>query len=83
MDELERALQEKGFVLRPGSIMRGWLGAAWRDWDGFAAGWSDLGPDQYMADGGRYRRRRYAVFTVNGDQINRDPHQPHFQATSL
>lgn len=33
-----------------------------------------------MADGGRYRRRRYAVFDVTADRIIRAPHQPHFQA---
>ncbi len=33
-----------------------------------------------MADGGRYRRRRYAVFDVTRDGVVRAPHQPHFQA---
>lgn len=33
-----------------------------------------------MADGGRYRRRRYAVFDVTNGGIIRAPHQPHFQA---
>jgi hypothetical protein len=33
-----------------------------------------------MADGGRYRRRRYAVFKVTADQIEREQHQPHYQA---
>ena len=33
-----------------------------------------------MADGGRYRRRRYAVFDVTPETIARAPHQPHFQA---
>jgi hypothetical protein len=33
-----------------------------------------------MADGGRYRRRRYAVFDVTPQMITRAPHQPHFQA---
>jgi hypothetical protein len=33
-----------------------------------------------MADGGRYRRRRHAVFSVGHDgTIERQPHQPHFQ----
>jgi hypothetical protein len=81
MNQIQRVLREKGFVLRPGAFLRTWLGPAWRDWDSFAASWSNLGPDHYMADGGRYRRRRYAVFTISGDQVIRDPHQPHFQAT--
>ncbi len=51
------------------------------DWDGFAASWNDLGVDAYMADGGRYRRRRHAALsmTLAGD-IRRKPHQPHYQS---
>jgi hypothetical protein len=51
-----------------------------RDWDGFAASWNDLGVDTYMADGGRYRRRRYAAFSVGATGIRRKPHQPHYQS---
>ena len=32
------------------------------DWPDFAASWDDLGLDTYMADGGRYRKRRHAAF---------------------
>ena len=42
----------------------------------------DLALDRYMADGGRYRRRRHAVFAASGmGAIVRQPHQPHFQTT--
>ncbi|MCQ8239982.1 2OG-Fe dioxygenase family protein [Rhizosaccharibacter radicis] len=51
-----------------------------RDWDGFARSWNDLGMDRYMADGGRYRRRRHAVFAVSADGVDRKPHQPHYQS---
>jgi hypothetical protein len=57
------------------------LGAAWVDFDGFASNWDDLPEDAYMADGGRYRRRRYAVFDIRDGIVSRAPHQPHFQAT--
>jgi hypothetical protein len=50
------------------------------DWPAFAASWDDLGPDTYMADGGRYRKRRHAVFTVSADGIARQPAQPHYQS---
>ncbi len=36
--------------------------AGLRDWRSFADSWDDLGVDAYMADGGRYRRRRFAAF---------------------
>jgi hypothetical protein len=50
------------------------------DWDGFAASWGDLGVDTYMADGGRYRRRRFACFRATAEGIVRKPHQPHYQS---
>ncbi|MGH8107682.1 MAG: 2OG-Fe dioxygenase family protein [Arenimonas sp.] len=49
------------------------------DWPAFADSWNDLGLDTYMADNGRYRRRRHAVFEATADGIRRLPHQPHFQ----
>jgi hypothetical protein len=50
------------------------------DWEAFAKSWDDLGVDTYMADGGRYRRRRFAVFRATAEGIARKPHQPHYQS---
>ena len=51
------------------------------DWAGFVESWNDLALDTYMADGGRYRRRRHAVFTTAPDRpIELAEHQPHYQA---
>ena len=51
------------------------------DWPSFAASWNTLEIDTYMADGGRYRRRRHGAFGAASDgQIRRKPHQPHIQA---
>jgi hypothetical protein len=46
----------------------------------FAASWNDLGADTYMADGGRYRKRRHAVFAAHAGGIVRQPAQPHYQS---
>lgn len=77
------ALQEQGFAHVPADAMRQRLARRhFNDWEGFAASWHDLGVDSYMADGGRYRRRRYAalrVLTANGE-ITRKAHQPHYQS---
>jgi hypothetical protein len=54
--------------------------AALTHWATFAASWNNLGVDTYMADGGRYRRRRFAAFAVATDKIARKPHQPHYQS---
>jgi hypothetical protein len=51
------------------------------DWEAFAASWNRLELDHYMADGGRYRRRRHAVYTASANgSIARAPHQPHYQS---
>ena len=51
------------------------------DWPAFAASWNNLEIDRYMADGGRYRRRRHAVYAATaGGTIDRAPHQPHYQS---
>ena len=50
------------------------------DWPAFAESWNDLEVDTYMADGGRYRRRRFGVWTAERQgPLARGPHQAHFQ----
>ncbi|ABI62994.1 Hypothetical protein GbCGDNIH2_2096 [Granulibacter bethesdensis] len=50
------------------------------DWTAFADSWNRLALDTYMADGGRYRRRRHAVFNIlPGHAAERGQHQPHYQ----
>jgi len=50
------------------------------NWESFARSWEDLGTDGYMADGGRYRRRRFSAFTVGSGKIRLKPPQPHYQS---
>jgi hypothetical protein len=72
---------DKGFAFVRAPEMRAvleWAGLS--AWDSFAAGWDDLGVDTYMADGGRYRRRRFACFRADASGIARKPHQPHYQS---
>ena len=49
-------------------------------WPNFASSWDDLGLNVYMADGGRYRRRRFAAFVSAGGTVTRKPPQPHYQS---
>jgi hypothetical protein len=75
------AVRQAGYAFTPGADVSRWLTAeAVADWPAFAASWNDLGPDRYMADGGRYRRRRHAAFRIADGAVVRKPHQPHFQS---
>src|SRR5205085_1763803 len=74
------AVMEHGFEFVEGAEMVARLGGVPADWDAFAASWGELHLDTYMADGGRYRRRRHALYAATPDGITRKPHAPHFQA---
>ncbi len=78
--KLVEALRRDGFVRLAARETRALLGPAASWWDAFAETWDDLGVDRYMADGGRYRQRRHAVFHVRAGQIDRQAHQPHYQS---
>lgn len=85
-EDLIATVQKTGFSFCPSAAIQAWLLAqsaeALSDWVEFAESWNDMPLDQYMADGGRYRRRRYAVLntlTNNGD-LTLEPHQPHYQS---
>ena len=81
LTEIEADLDSQGFSHVPADTMHAVLQAEdLSDWDGFAASWGDLGMDTYMADGGRYRRRRHAAFSVDAHSVRRKPHQPHYQS---
>jgi len=81
IESIAAPLGQDGFAYVPAARLRPVLEAAGlRDWAGFAASWNDLGLDTYMADGGRYRKRRHAAFRVAGDAIERKPHQAHYQS---
>jgi hypothetical protein len=41
--------------------------------------WNHLPPDDYLRDGGRYRRRRHSCFVVEGDALRQAPHRAHWQ----
>ena len=81
LQAIASSLQQRGYAFVGAPTMEmTLLAAGLDDWDSFAASWDDLGLDTYMADGGRYRRRRHAAFALSDQGIARKPHQPHYQS---
>ena len=80
-EAVHTAIARGGFTFVRGDTMRELLApfGSLDDWNVFAASWNRLELDTYMADGGRYRRRRHAVYDVSPEAIRRGEHQPHFQ----
>ena len=79
---LQESIQGDGYAFVHGSAMRELLKPCGllADWPAFADSWNALELDTYMADGGRYRRRRHAVYAATAEgAIERQAHQPHYQ----
>lgn len=74
-----------GFAFLDSATSRAWLerSGALADWAELQASWDGMARDAFMADGGRYRRRRFAVFSVGAEGIRRQAHQPHYQSTDF
>lgn len=82
-DDVQAAITDGGFTFVEGGAMRTMLASAGSlaDWDSFARSWETLELDAYMADGGRYRRRRYGMYVApRSGGITRKPHGPHYQS---
>ena len=78
----DAALRHDGFQFVPAAAMRAVLGEL-GDWETFVASWNDLPWDEYLAQRGRYRRRRHAVFYATRDSaIERAAHEPHYQSVA-
>jgi hypothetical protein len=84
VEDVTSAIGHDGYTFVHAGEMRALLEQAGplSDLPAFTDSWNDLALDTYMADGGRYRRRRHAVYAVSaaGGAIVRAPHQPHYQS---
>lgn len=49
------------------------------DLNSIRADWDDLPLDNFLKDGGRYRRRRHSCFIANGSTLQQSPHRAHYQ----
>src|SRR5690606_15069864 len=76
----QAALRDEGYaVLSPAAVAEG-CGLSVDAIAGLGVGWDDLPPDDYLRDGGRYRRRRHSCFVVDGVDVRMVPHRAHWQS---
>jgi hypothetical protein len=76
---LADAVKSQGFgVLSPSGVAT-FLEMPLSALDALKPGWDELPPDNFLKDGGHYRRRRHASLIVDGDRIEQVAHRPHYQ----
>lgn len=77
--QVVQQLRDRGYaVLQPGDTAA-WSGCELAQLQALGSDWADLPPDDFLKDGGRYRRRRHACFIVEGAAVSQVPHRAHWQ----
>jgi hypothetical protein len=79
LSEVDQRLQSQGFALLCAADVQTWLQVSATDLDRLHTGWNDLPPDEYLKDGGHYRRRRHSCFVVEGPSVRQVEHRAHWQ----
>jgi hypothetical protein len=76
---LADAVKSQGFGVLSPSGLATFLDFPLSALDALKADWDDLPPDNFLKDGGHYRRRRHSSFIVTGKEIKLVPHRAHYQ----
>jgi hypothetical protein len=78
-ENLVVALQKNGYAVASAIQALAVLGVDPKEAQAWSVDWHDLPPDNFLKDGGRYRRRRHSCFVVAGEQVKQAPHRAHWQ----
>ena len=76
---LNAELHQQGYAVLDASSVQALVGCPPQAMSALSPFWADLPPDQFLKDGGRYRRRRHSCFVVDGAQVTQMPHRAHWQ----
>jgi hypothetical protein len=76
---LNAGLLQQGYAVLQTSSVQALVGCPPQSLAALTPFWADLPPDQFLKDGGRYRRRRHSCFVVDGAQVTQMPHRAHWQ----
>jgi hypothetical protein len=77
--QLTDALRTTGYALLSPADVCALAGSTGAELDALAASWNALELDDYLKDGGRYRRRRHSCFIQDGPELAQTPHRAHWQ----
>jgi hypothetical protein len=73
------ALRTDGYALLRPQDVAAMAGCSLDELQALAPSWERLELDNYLKDGGRYRRRRHSCFVDDGGALTLSPHRAHWQ----
>jgi len=78
--ELNTTVQHKGYGMLNATSVAEWAGCELSALQALSPDWDDMPPDNYLKDGGRYRRRRHSSFVFGNGTLHPVPHRAHWQS---
>lgn len=78
-DHVTEALRGHGYALLRPRDVAALAGCAPEELDALLPSWDTLELDNYLKDGGRYRRRRHSCFVQDGLSLRQTAHRAHWQ----
>jgi hypothetical protein len=78
--QLVSAIQHDGFAIATAASIAELTNRSVTDLNNLGEHWQDLPRDPYLKDGGRYRFRRHASYTLSGSELTMVPHRAHWQS---
>ncbi|MDP3621070.1 MAG: 2OG-Fe dioxygenase family protein [Polynucleobacter sp.] len=79
-ERLASDIQDNGYAIASAQSVAELAGISLADLNHLHLHWQDLPRDPYLKDGGRYRFRRHASYTVTGSVLEMVPHRAHWQS---
>ncbi len=80
--QLNTTLAHKGYGVLSANCVAQWAGCELAELLSLSPDWDDMPPDNYLKDGGRYRRRRHSSFVFESNTLTQVPHRAHWQPLS-
>ena len=78
--ELNHTMAQKGYGMLSAASVAEWAGCALNELQTLSTDWDHMPPDNYLKDGGRYRRRRHSSFVFENGALRQVPHRAHWQS---
>ncbi len=79
LELLDAGLAAHGYAILRADAVAALAGVPPGAFAALVPGWDDLPQDEYLKDGGRYRRRRHSCFVAEDGLLRQVPHRRHWQ----
>jgi hypothetical protein len=80
LEQVDSFMEERGYAVLPPLALAQQVSLSLEQLNGLKHYWQDLPRDPYLKDGGRYRFRRHASYTLRNSVLELAPHRAHWQS---